>query len=192
MSIEINRTNAQLGIERTPSRLEMRSESARLELHQKHAKVNIRTELPKVKIDQYEAFASAGLKNCYDLIREISQRAYQHVLEYIGKVAEDGDTLAAIERGGNPIADIAERDAYTEHEFGYNYIPKARPKIEVTGSLKFYPERNAEGVNNGVEGRFIPGSLKINYTPAKVKIYMKQYPSISIKYHPDKKIDIRV
>lgn len=182
MGLEIRRTDAVFAVETTPARLEMQSERARLEFRQKHAKVNIHTELPKIRIDQYQCFAEAGLKNNYDLLQEIVQRAKQYALEYVGKVAADGDMLAAIEKGGNPIAAIAERDAYPEHEFGLDTIPKSRPKISVTGDLRIEPERNWEGANNGVEGRFIPGSLNVNYYPGKVNIYMKQYPSVDIRY----------
>jgi hypothetical protein len=182
MALSISTTNIKLEYERTSSSLNMESNEARLELHQKHAKVNIETELPKVLIDQYECFASAGLKNNYDLISEIAQRAKQNAIDFIGKTAEDGRLLAAIEKGGNPIAQIAKRDAYPEHEFILDFIPKARPKIEVTGDIKMDPERNSEGVNNGVEINYVPGSLNIDFTPAKINFNVLQYPSISIKY----------
>lgn len=182
MGLEIRQTYARIGIETTPAKLEMQSQLARLELHQKHAKVNIHTEPVRVEIDQYEAFASAGLKNNADLIREAAQRGYQQALEYIGKYAEDGDMLAAIERGGNPLADIAERDSHTEHEFGMDTIPKAGPKFNVTGSVQIQAEPNWEGIHNGVEGRYIPGQLNCSYTPGMVRIYLQQYPSISLNY----------
>lgn len=182
MALQIRTTNIQLAYERTPPDLNIQSSGARLELHQKHAKVNIETERPRVLIDQYECFASAGLKNNYDFIHEIAQNAKQGVLEFIGKTAEDGKALAAIEKGGNPIAAIAKRDAFPEHEFVLDFIPKARPKFEVTGDIKIEPERNWEGVNNGVEGTYIPGNVNINYTPGRVNFSILQYPSVDIKY----------
>lgn len=182
MALNISTTDIQLAYEHIPSHLSIQTSNARLELHQKQAKVNIETELPRVLIDQYECFASAGLKNNYDLMSEIVQRAKQNVLEFIGKTAEDGKLLAAIEKGGNPIAYIAKRDASPEHEFILDFIPKARPKIDVTGEIRFFPERNSEGINNGVEGNYIPGGISIDYTPAKININVLQYPSVGIKY----------
>lgn len=189
MGLTISQTNAQIGIDRTPSFMEIRSTNAKLELHQKQARINIHTEQVKVEIDQYEARASAGMKNNFDFLKDAAVRGYQQAIEFIGKKAADGDTLAAIERGGNPIADIAERDAYPEHEFGYDYIPKVGPTFNVTGSVTFDPEPNGQGIHNGVEGNYIPGDLSINYTPAKVEIYLKQYASINFRYEPDNKID---
>jgi len=91
-----------------------------------------------LEIDQSEAFASAGYKNMLDLFRESAQYARQHALEYIGKVAEDGDRFAAIELGGNPIAEMAESDAYPEKEFVIDYIPKVGPRFDVKYITRMY------------------------------------------------------
>lgn len=182
MALEIRTTSALIGIDRAPSRLEIKTEKARLDLHQKHAKINIRTELPRVEIDQYECFASAGLKGNRDLVADAAQRGYQQFIEFVGKKAGDGDILAAVHNRGNPIADIAQRNSRTIHEFGLDFIPKARPKIEVRGDVELDPERNSEGTNNGVEGQYTPGSIDIGYTPANVSVYLRQYASISINY----------
>ncbi len=182
MGLTINQTYAAIGIDTTPSRLDINTEKARLQLHQKFAKVNIHTELPRVEIDQYEAFASAGLKGNSDLTKEAADRGYQQAMEYINKTSQDGYRLSAIEKGGNPIADIAVRDAYPTHEFGLDFIPKVGPKITVKGKVQFDAEKNSEGVDNGVSGTFIPGSVNINYTPGQVNVYIKQYNSISINY----------
>lgn len=186
MGLSITQNYARIGIDRNPSRLEMESQNARLELRQKHAKVNIKTDLPRVEIDQYEAFASAGLKNFLDLTKDAAQRGQQQAIEYIGKLAGDGDSLAAIERGGDPIIQIALRDAYPEHEFNIDFIPKVGPKITVKGSVQLDPERNAEGVNHGVEGNFTPANVNINYTPAQVNVFLKQYASIQMSYTENK------
>lgn len=183
MGIAISQTYARIDIERTPSRLEIDSQNARLELRQKHAKVKIHTEQTRIEIDQSECFATSGLKKPLDLSKEAAQLAYRGVMEYIGKVASDGDMLAAIENGGEPIADIAERDAFPEREFGLDYMPKASPKFNVRGGVKYEVENNnGKGMRNGVEGRYIPGYLKIKYTPSNIRVYMKQYNSVKIDY----------
>lgn len=182
MGLTMTRTDARLGMETTPGKYNMESRRASLELHQKQAKVNIKTELPKVLIDQYECFAEAGLKNSADLSKEQSELAYQQVMEFIEKTAEDGDQLAKIELGGTPIADIAERDAFPEKEFGLAFIPSTGPKFDVTGSLDIEAVRNWEGVNNGVEINYQPAQLDTNYTPSVLRIYMQSYPSLNISY----------
>lgn len=84
-----------------------------------------------LEIDQYEVFSNLGYKSTKDLLRESAQRSYKHVMEYIGKTAEDGDRLAAIELGGAPIADIAQRDAFPEKTFGTEITPYSGPKLDV-------------------------------------------------------------
>lgn len=190
MALSIQTTDIRLEYSRTPCRLEIETQNARLLYRQKHARVNITTEKPKVLIDQYDCFAEAGLKGNYDFTREAAQRAYRQVMEYIGKTASDGKALAAIENGGDPIRAIAVRDAYPQHEFGLGFVPRSRPKIEVTGSVNIDWERNWEGVNNGVEGTYTPGGVSIGFEPAKLSIYVKQYPSVDIRYESN--IDVYI
>lgn len=183
MGLTINRVNAELGIETSPSRLDIRSENAKLGLRHKETRVNIHTELPKIIIDQYDAFASAGLKGNFDLAREGAQFAYQQVMDYISKTAQNGDQLASIQYKGNVLAEIARRDSRTEHEFGLDYIPKVGPQFSVAGGeVSIEAEPNGAGANNGVEGEFVPGNVAIDYTPSKVNIYIKQYHSVNISY----------
>lgn len=182
MNLAITQTYAKIGIETVPGGFQMQSQPARLELKQRPRTVKIHTELPKVEIDQYECFASSGLKNSLDLAIEGSQIAHQQSFEYIGKVAADGDRFAAIELGGEPIADMAERDAYPEREFNIVAMPSGRPKISVRGGIQFQPEYDPIGVSNGIETTFIPGEFHANYTLSKVNIYMRQYHSVNIEY----------
>lgn len=192
MGLSISQTFARIGIETTPGRMEIQTRAASLDIQHKDIQLNIHTELPKVIIDQHDAFSSAGLKGNMEIVADAAQRGYQQLLDYIGKTAEDGEALAAIENGGNPIADIAFRDSFTEHEFGIDYIPKVGPKIDVTGSISFNPDHvNGIGMRNGVVINVTPGSVNVNYTPSKLKIFMAQYPSIHISY-TGKKVDIYI
>ena len=182
MGLSIQTTDIQLGIDRAPSSLNMDTRNARLELHQKHGSVNVTTEKPEVHIDQYQCFAEAGLKNNADFTKEAAKRGYQQAIKFIGQTARDGYSLAAIEKGGNPIAAIAKRDASPQKEFSLAFIPKSRPKIDVTGGIDIQWDRNGEGALNGVEGNYIAGYTKLDFEPTKINIYVKQYPSINIKY----------
>lgn len=181
MGLEINSVPARLSIETTPSHLSIRSRMAKLELSHKNVKIDIRTELPRVIIDQYECFATSGLMGPIDLTRQEGQRGMQQAVTYTGKIAGDGDSMAAIENP-DPMPDIVERDAFPEHEFGLDYMPKARPKITVTGGVQISSDRSAEGATNGVQGTFTPADVSISYTPAQVRISMAQYASVNMRY----------
>jgi len=177
--------DAKYHIETTPSRLSIETRKARLELSHKEAKLDVQTELPRVIIDQYECFATSGLMNVFDLTREAAQRGMQQALIFAGKVAGDGDRMAALENP-SPLPDIVLRDAFPEKEFVLDYMPKARPKISVTGGVQISDQGNGQGITNGVQGTYIPGSVSYQYTPAQVRINMQQYASISMRYERTK------
>ena len=184
MGLSIQTTPARISIESVDCRIERKSVSARLELKQKPPVVNIETELPKVLIDQYECFAEEGLKNNFDLLKEQSNNAYQHVMEYIARVSQDGDAMAKIGNKANIMIDIAQRNSVTTHEFGMVTIPMSRPKIDATGgTVEFDPEPiNDIGMRNGVIGTYIPPQTEFNYIPGKVDTRVVSYGSIEIKY----------
>lgn len=184
MGLVINKVNAIIDIQRIPSKMEIQTTKAKLLLHQQHARISMHTEMPKLEIDQSEAFSSAGLKSNGELIKEAASRGYESVSEYTSKVARDGDILAQIEKGGMPLIDIVERDAYPEHEFGFDSIPKVGPRFKLTRGYVEIETNKYFGIgnNNGVEGEYVPGDIKFNYTPSIINIYLKQYPSINFKY----------
>ncbi len=191
MGLSISTTNIILGIDRTPARMDIATQPAALSFRTRQAKVNIHNEFPRVEIDQYECFATAGLKNNRDFTMNAVQKAYQKVKNHISKTVADGHAMAAIENGSDPLASIVIRDAYPEKEFGIDSIPKARPRINFTGGVDIEWERTFEGALNGIVGNYAPGSVSINYDPGSADIYVKQYPSISISYTGNE-IDVRI
>ncbi|WP_010681194.1 DUF6470 family protein [Acetivibrio cellulolyticus] len=192
MALIITQTYAKIGVDRSQSNLQIEARNARLELRQKQAKVNMDIEMPQVEIDQYESFASAGLKNDRDIIKEAAQKGNQKALAYIGKLVSDGNALASIENGANMIAELSKRDFYTIHEYNIDFIPKVGPKITVKGDVNFDPEKNSEGVNNGVDGTYTPPEININYSPSQVKVFLSQYASIKFDYNNENKINTYV
>ncbi len=184
MGLSIQTTPAKISIETVNCKIERKSERARLELKQQQPVVNIKTELPRVLIDQYECFAEEGLKNNLDLLKEQSNYAYQHTMEYIARISQDGDAMAKIGKKANIMIDIAQRNSVTTHEFGMVTMPMSRPKIEaVGGTVEFDPEPiNNIGMRNGVIGTYIPPQTEFNYTPSSVNTRVVSYGSIEIKY----------
>ncbi|MDK2800251.1 MAG: hypothetical protein PWQ70_1870 [Clostridiales bacterium] len=183
--LRISQTYAQIGIQTQNDRLQLHTTQPKLNIHQEHVQVELESELPRVRIDQYQCFAEAGLKNNIDLLKEAAQLAQQQSMQYTAEIASDGDRLAAIENNGDAIVEIAERDAYPEKEFNIDTIPKSRPKIEVIGNLEisFKP--------GGVQYNAVPGKVENNTNPGQVNIYMRQWPSIIFQYI-GKNVDTRI
>lgn len=175
--LRIEQSYAKIGIETTKPQYMAESRQSRLKLEQTHAKIEIDKQEPRVIIDQHECFATAGLKNDYERAVEAAQDAKQQVMEYIAKNAADGDMLASIESGGNPIAEIAERDSYNQHEFNIDLIPKARPRIEVSGGDIHF------NLNEGqVKSQVEEGFLNTRFTEGSIRKYLLQKPSIRINF----------
>lgn len=182
MNINISQTPIKLDITRTPFSLEMQSQRANIDLKQNHVEVNIETQKPEVEIDQYESFASVGFKNNIDLIKEAAERGKSKALEYASKKASDGDRLAAIHLGGEPIADMAERESFSNTEVNIASLPSARPQIEVKGYINIDFTRGGGEMYDAVDVDYTPPQQSVEFTPSKINIAIAQYNSISFSY----------
>jgi len=176
MNIVINQTFGRIGIDTTPAQISIQSPKADLEIKQIPAKMEIDQKLPQVHIDQYQCFYEAGLKNIFDLVHDEAQWSKQIALEAIGKIAEDGDTLASIENHQDAIVKLSEEALIQDIDFNVDLMPKSRPKIWFEGYLKISWELG------GVEIKAIPHKPQISAIPGHINIYMRQYPSIKIEY----------
>lgn len=194
MGLVIEQTYGRIGIETTPGSFDIKTVNARLDLQRIVTNVNPHFEPARIRIDQHDAFASAGLKTAADMSREAAQAGQANLLDFISKTAQDGKRYAAIENPGDAIAEIARRDTYKDHVFGIVLMPSVRPKITVEGgTLTFDPDPiNALGMRNGMSGDYQRGYVECGYTPGQVRTYMRQYASISMKYQPDNSVDLQL
>lgn len=138
MSMTIGNSYARPANISAASNYTARSNAIKKAVNNEPLKLDIRTEMPKIYIDQYEAFASIGLKNNMDFLLEIKQNSYSNVMKFIGKTASDGQWMRrSLETGENVIAAIARRDMTTAHDFGLAAIPEKGPDFTfVRGSVK--------------------------------------------------------
>lgn len=182
MGLSIKTTDIELGINTTPSRLRMNSERASLRLHQNKCRMTIETQKPEVMIDQSKCFAEAGIKSNSEFAREAAAHGYKKAMQYISKTASDGDRLAAIQYGGNAMAEIAVRDALKTNEFVLGSMPRSLPEIKVTGNIDVQWKIPENIALNGVDGEYAPARLETDFMPARVDIYVRRYPSVDIRY----------
>ncbi len=149
---------ARIGIRTQNAQLNMQTQNARLEITSEKPLVKMTSSKPQLIIDQRECFASSGLKSYSELTQEAANRGRQQALEFIGKEASDGNLLAAIERGGNPLAQIAKRDAYPQKQFGMVSMPSAPPKIDyIPGELKIEPPIPKMPIHPGYSAEYYRG-----------------------------------
>lgn len=175
-NLRIEQTYARIGVETQRSEIQIQSRLPKLQMQQTNAKIEIDKKEPRVIIDQHACFATAGLKNVFELTDQAAQEGMQQASEYAGKKAAEGDALADIRNKGNTIAQIAKSNVYQEHEFNIDNIPKERPKIDVEGYI------NISAVNGEINSQVEKGSVSINASEPKVNLYLREKPSINIQY----------
>lgn len=139
--LEHSSTRAYIGLNIARPHLGIRQQQADLQIRQEHVN-NIKLEIThgELRIDQSEAFADADLKGILRRNNEFIQKAKQNGLEYVAKVAQEGDRLMRIEHGFGKIQEVAANK----------------------GELKYY-ETNIALVPK-------PFHVKIDYTPGTVKV----------------------
>lgn len=176
MPLKIQSTTARIAIETQKAKMYIDNKAPLLTHQREDTKLQVRTEKPKVLIDQYECFAAVGFKNPLDLARDEAQRAYQQVLQFIAETAQDGDRLAQIHKGGNPVIDIAVRKSLRQAQIDVGEFPVPQPKFDVVGSV------NVDWIpgNLTFDSELHPVSYEV--TPHKVNIYLEQKNSIDIEY----------
>ncbi|MFZ5753278.1 MAG: DUF6470 family protein [Bacillota bacterium] len=183
MRLQIHTTWAKIGINNIKPVQSIRRPRGEQSIQQIKAEMIIDQELPKVLIDQRQCFSEAGLKSPQELSDEYAQLGRKLVLEGTARRAEEGDRLGRIE---DPIpfrtliADMAEENAWPVIDFNIDFIPKSRPKIEVTGYLKI------DWRLGGAVTEYKPRKAITQYQPGKVEIYLRQRGQIQISVIDEK------
>lgn len=183
MGIQIQTTQALIGINRTPGKLELSSPQAVLDIQIEEPKMEISGTLSRIEIDQTQCFAESGNKTIFMLNKDNADNAKQIALANIAKVTRQGYELASIEDGGNPIASHAKENAYTQfdNEFGMVTMPKSRPVITVIDGEMDYNFTRGDVILNPQIQR-----VTSNYTQTKIETYLRQKNSIEINFVDEK------
>ncbi|MBP1931497.1 DUF6470 family protein [Ammoniphilus resinae] len=177
--IRLTQTWAQIGLNQIKPSQEIEQPKAVMNLHQEPARLTIERTPGMMEIDQRQAWHDQNLKDPFTLNEENSAQARGQALEGIARRVQEGKRLAAIEQGGNPVAQIAKENT-TPGPIPYNF-----------GVMPGY---------GSVSFNFIPAEISINweqggafmepqthkpiheYSPGKVEMYLKQKESLAIDF----------
>jgi len=177
--LQIQSTNAQIGLTTQRAVQEIEQPSANIDLQQPKAEMSMETTKSQLSIDAYEARESMDYKTSISRTREIAQQSMQDAQEGTARRAQEGDELMRIENGGNPLADQAKRRFRQPYSsINIKFIPKA-------GSVKINFEPG--NVDIKIEPQKVINNSTINkpihnYTPGKVKVDLLQEPSLKIDW----------
>jgi len=171
-----------LSIETKPAQMAPRQISMKMNSNYTPPAFGWGGKLPKVRIDQTDAFASAGLKPILRMSKENYNRSLKKGIEAIEKIVSEGLQFLRIEEGGNPAAKIARQNMEANHSIDITVasMPSVRPQIDVIhgdfqldwspSELSIHWERVAAD-----DGHFTPGEINITWL---------QRPSIEITFEP--------
>ncbi|WNS81299.1 DUF6470 family protein [Domibacillus sp. DTU_2020_1001157_1_SI_ALB_TIR_016] len=176
-TLRIQTTDAQISISTTKGKQSIQQPPATVEMKQLKAEMKITTTPGKLTIDQSQAWADMDRKNILQRNREAAAEAVQKAWEGIGRRASEGRELAAIHKGGNPIAEQAVRHTRRNFETGIGWIPSH-------GSVKidYQPgDVQIEANARPVEYKATMNKPVIRYEPGDVNIELVQKPSVHIE-----------
>lgn len=178
MALRITQTYGQIGIDTYRSWMDIKQTPPKAYIEQGSPELSIEGELPKVHIDQTQCFAESGLKPALQFASDYYKEGLEAGLEAMSRIAEEGTRLRAIEKGGNPIAEIAYGKFLINDQVTMVQMPKSRPEIQWDmGYLRIDWKPNPAKIE--WETHTTP---QINATRHRVDIYMKQWSDIKIEY----------
>lgn len=174
--IQIRQQRAQIGIDADLGQLDIKQPKATLEITTEPSKLEIHSEKGVLYIDSSKAWDALGLGSSLETMSRIYSKARDVALQGIAKIVENGNRLAAIQNGGNAIAEIAKEkgDEFFEFEFlGDASMNNVELHYE-PGKLDIQFKEGKVNVNTH------PNPPEINYIRGKLDIYMIQYPKVDI------------
>lgn len=166
VQIRLKSQRALVGIGREPARYNMRWQPPQLKMKRTPVSVQLKSHGPSLKLDQQAVWEEIGTGGIYHVIDEALAHSRQQVIEAIGRIALEGDFLAAIENPGNTIAALAE--AIEEREFNVGVIPRSRPSAEIIYHVK------RDWKMGRIDAKLQKGGYRIEYQPGHIRAYLRQ------------------
>lgn len=131
--IQISQTAAQIGMQSHKPQMSIQQRSADMSIHQDlHNNLSMQTTDAELHIDQSAAFADADVKSILRRNEEFASKANQNVMQYVAKVARDGEQMKKIENPGDVIAQLAVgRGLQPERQFELGSVPSGMEKVRI-------------------------------------------------------------
>lgn len=175
-TIRLDIQSAKIGIDIQRGQWDIRQPQPTVEMHTTPTKIEMRSAQGELHIDQSKAWDALGIGSNVTFMNRIYSESKDIALQGIARIVENGNRMAAIEKKGNPIADIAAEQAFEPSEM--NYLGEASyDNVDLD-----YTQHQVEyDVNPGsVSIQITPHKPEISYTPGKVSIYLQQYPKVEM------------
>ncbi|TMV47172.1 hypothetical protein FE783_23305 [Paenibacillus mesophilus] len=168
--------HAKLHIDADLGKYDIQQPRPTFEMKRIDPKLDIRQPRGDLQVDASKAWDALAHGGNLEMMHRIYSSARNVAMDGIARIVENGNKLAAIHLGGEPIADNAQEGLAGFPEMDYAG-PASYDNVDIT-----YTARKAE-----IE--VTPGRIEFNtkvnnpiveYNRGKMEIYMKQYPNVEM------------
>lgn len=174
--IQIEQQYAKLGMRAEKGQLSIKQPKATMELTITRPELDITSPRGELSIDQSKAWDALGVGSNLELMSRVYAQAKQLGIEGIGRIAEKGNQLAAIHQGGDPIASMAQQEAF--RDLPINYVTTASSgNVDISYNAQ---KPNIQAIRGNVELFSQKNGPDINYTRGRIQYEMLQHASINI------------
>lgn len=157
------------------------------------AKINVKSTAPRIRIDQTRSWESAKIESPIKNTLNFEARGLQKGLERIATIAEEGVAMLRIERGGNPIKEIAARKGYKDVRLTIKSV--AEPDVSAQlGTIEIQDASSTVKTNwSNTENtsRYVPGTVTITWG-VEPKIEITVVPGAELSFPVAEGIGIRL
>lgn len=178
--IQIQTTNAQIGLTIPEPQQYIEQPPADLQIRQPAAELTIETTEGQLQIDQTQLRADLGMYTLPEFARNAAQKGQQMILQGIARRAREGEQLGDIRNGNNAIASIAasKNENMQQKKLGIKFIPSFNAvKLHYTpAEVDIDVQQNQPEIDATIHKPIH------NYTPGKVSVDLLQEPSIEIDW----------
>lgn len=180
--LEITRQRPVMEIRTIPAKLNIqRVGRPQFRIRNKPPEMRIHHRLPTMQIDRSQRNALLDRMSIFQRTAEVADQSFQIGLEAIGRIAEEGNRMAAIYQRHSTISQIIADRARAPVQLTVKALPPAQINWE-PGQMEIEwtaHEFSLEWIMDKM--------LDMQYEPGRVEINMVQYPSIDIKFKPQEK-----
>lgn len=158
--------------------LQHQAKPATVNVTRQRGSLNIQRTPAQIKIDSYEARASAGQKSAARLSQEFAGEGRSAGYEATRTYAEDGNYLMDSKGSKSAIADLTTSKMIRMPQTVMTFMPSVRPEISATpGSLSFDPTMDKLTFDWNINHK-----PQLEYVPGSIEFSVAQYPEVIIEY----------
>jgi len=175
LRIVIDQVFGKLGLVQTPPLLRLEHTYPQLDLRIHDPVLTVKPDQVELSIDYKECWADLNMYEPVEFSRVNTYRTRQKILKAIAEMADEGDRLAALERGeADALAAIAREKGLEQVDVQLAHLSLPQIEAQIIKGEKYFQKGN-------VQLELIPGDVRVKLQKGSVRMYLEQYPKLHIR-----------